>query len=188
MKVLIIPEDQSLDRYIAKPVIEAMFGELERRATIDVLPEPRLRGASDALDPEVVASIVGDNPMIDLFLLVVDADCNRAGNRSKANARASEHAKKLIACVAEQEIEVWMLALYKDRLGAGFADVRKHCDPKEQWADDLLRELGTGSPGGGRKSAMRQLAGNYRSLRDTCTELRELEGRVRDWLDRAESS
>lgn len=184
MKVLIIPEDQRLDAYIAKPVIEALFRNLERRAKVDVLPEPRLREASQALDPEVVADIIRSNPMVDLFLLVVDADCDRDRNAAKATARAADHPGKLIPCVAIQELEVWMLALYKDEIGVGFQDVRKHCDPKEKWAEPLLKTLGTGSPGGGRKEAMRKLAGNYGSLRDTCTELRELETAVTTWLAR----
>lgn len=184
MKVLVIPEDQELDRYIVKPVVEALFAEVEVKARVDVLPEPRLRGASDALDPEVIRSIVEKNPMIDLFLLIVDNDCDRAGNAAKAKAREGEHEGKLLACVALQEVEVWLLALYKDALGVGFSDVLAECDPKERWAEPLLDRLGTGSPGRGRKAAMSALSGKYRSLRDTCAEVRSLEERVRGWSAR----
>jgi hypothetical protein len=90
VKVLIIPEDQELDRYIVKPVIEAMFAELGLKGRVDVLPEPRLRGATQALDRNIVAEIVRENPMIDLFLLIVDADCDREGNHERAAARAAE--------------------------------------------------------------------------------------------------
>jgi hypothetical protein len=181
MKVLVIPEDQELDRYIVRPVIEALFAELEIRARVDVLPEPRLRGASQALDPAIIGKIIDENPMIDLFRLVVDRDCDRDGNEMKATARVRENPGKLIACVALQELEVWLLALYKDELGVLFSKVRADCDPKEQWAEPLLANLGTDSPGKGRKSAMKKLAGNYRSLRDTCTEIRDLENAVRAW-------
>ena len=50
-----------------------------------------------------------------------------------------------------------------------------------RWAEPLLDELGTDSPGRGRKAAMARLSGSYRSLRDTCPELRELEARIRAW-------
>ncbi len=183
MKVLIIPEDQQLDRYIAQPVIEALFADLDRPARVEVLPEPRLRGASEALDPEILKRVIEDNPMVDLFLLIVDADCDRANHRGKAEQRAREHPGKLLACVAVQELEVWLLALYKDKLDTGFSDVRRECDPKERWAEPLLKSLGTESPGAGRKSAMRALAGRYRSLRDTCEEIRNLQAQVQGWLE-----
>ncbi|WP_394826358.1 hypothetical protein [Pendulispora albinea] len=181
MKVLVIPEDQELDRYIVKPVVEAMFQDLEIRARIDVLPEPRLRGSSDALDPTMIADIIRNNPMIDLFLLVVDRDCDRASNTAKALARQAEHPGRLVACVAIQEIEVWMLALYKDTLSVPFTTVRAECDPKELWAALLLKELGGDGPGRGRKKAMRKISGAWRSLRDTCVELRDFEDTVRAW-------
>ena len=183
MKVLVIPEDQELDRYILKPIVEQMFADLERRVRVEILPEPRLRGTGDALDEEIVRAIVTDNPMIDLFLLVIDRDCDREGNVSRARARARDHQGRMIACLAEQELEVWMLALHKDDLGSPFSEVRAHCDPKEQWAEPLLERLGTDGPGRGRKRAMRALVGKWRSLRDTCSELRDLQDQVRAWTN-----
>ena len=186
MNVLIIPEDQELDRYIVKPVIEALFDDLEITARIDVLPEPRLRGTSDALDPDLIAQIIADNPMEDLFLLIIDRDCNRENNEERARQRVSKHAEKLIACIAVQEVEVWLLALYKAKLDVKrFQDVRAHCDPKERWAVPLLDDLGFQGPGRGRKRAMQALAKNWRSLRNTCTELRELQGEIKTWHQRS---
>ena len=73
-----------------------------------------------------------------------------------------------------------MLALYPDRLDTKrFTEVRKHCDPKERWADPLLDEIGRDGPGKGRKRAMRALAGNWRSLSTRCPELTELQAAVR---------
>jgi len=37
MKVMIIPEDPTLDQYILKPVIEAVFKDLNRVAHVQVL-------------------------------------------------------------------------------------------------------------------------------------------------------
>jgi hypothetical protein len=153
LKVLIIPEDQTYDGYILKPIVEAMISDLGWRAAVDVLPEPRLRGASDALDKHLIASITEANPMIDLFLLIVDRDCDRFGNVTKASERQKEQEGRLLACVAREEVEVWMLALHTKRLPIGFREVLADCDPKEKWADPLLDELGRTGPGGGRKHA-----------------------------------
>jgi hypothetical protein len=186
VKVLIVPEDQALDQYIVKPVVQAMLDDEGIPARVDVLPEPRLRGTSMALNPGVIADIVAKNPMIDLFLLIVDRDCNRERNEEQAAARQEEHPGKLIACLAHQEIEVWMLALYDGRLGGvRWAEVRRHCDPKEQWADPLLDRLGREGPGHGRKRAMRELAGNWRSLKTRCPELSELQKAVRAFRERS---
>lgn len=182
MKVLVIPEDQTHDPCIIKPILEAIFADLERKARVDVLPEPRLRGRIDALSPAMVKRIVDENPMVDLFVLVVDRDCDRDGNETKAAARAAEHPGKLIACVARQEVEVWMMALYPDEVGVPFSELRAHCDPKEPYAEPLLDRLGSRSgPGQGRKAAMRKLAGNLKSLLSRCDELARLRDDVDAW-------
>jgi hypothetical protein len=183
VKVLLIPEDQTHDQYIIKPVIEALFADLELPARISVLPEPRLRGYAQALDPEMIRGIVQDNPMEDLFLLLVDRDCDRNHAEAKAAAIQKEHASKLFCCLAIQEIEVWMLALHSDSLDTPLSEIREHCDPKEIWAEPLLKRLGTDGPGAGRKKAMRALQGQWRSLRDRCPELRSLQVEIAAWRE-----
>jgi hypothetical protein len=181
VKVLIIPEDQLHDRYIACPVIQALLEDLGITARVDVLPEPRLRGFSQALDPKMIAAIVADNPMVDLFLLIVDRDCDRNGADAKASTIAARHAGRLLACVAIQELEVWMLALHLQSEWS--AEIRSHCDPKERWADPLLERLGTEGPGAGRKKAMRALKGKWRSLRSRCPELADLQAAIKAWRE-----
>lgn len=182
MKVLVIPEDQTHDAYIIKPVIEAIVSDLGRRARIDVLPEPRLRGTSDALDPSLIRHIVDDNPMVDLFILVIDRDCDRDNNEARAAARAADHPGRLIACVACQEVEVWMLALHLNLIDAPFSTIRAHCDPKEAYAEPLLDKLGNrGGPGAGRKAAMRALSGNLKGLLARCDELSQLRAQISAW-------
>lgn len=176
MKVLVIPEDQELDQYIVKPAVQLMLKELDVTARVDVLPEPRLRGASEALDRSLIAEIVRDNPMIDLFLLLVDRDCDREGNEQRAREREAEH-PRLLACCAWQEVEVWLLSAYKDRLNTPWATVRQDCDPKESFAEPLLNELGTSGPGRGRKAAMSMV--RFDDLM-TCSELRSFYERLRE--------
>ncbi|MEY4510413.1 MAG: hypothetical protein RLZZ450_2535 [Pseudomonadota bacterium] len=179
MKILIIPEDQTSDGFIAKPIVEALCADAQVPARVDVLPEPRLRGAAQALNPDIVREIIADNPMTDLFILVIDRDCDRDGHVAKATAREGEHAGKLVACVAEQELEVWLLALHRKQLGSlSWKDVRAHCDPKEEWAEPLLRQLGAAGPGGGRKGAMRALRGSLKTLVALCPELQTLQTKI----------
>lgn len=181
MKVLVIVEDPTHDRYIVQPVIEAILADLGRKARVFVLQDPHLRGASEALDAAMIRRIVDENPMIDLFVLAIDRDCDREGNEGKAQARAAEHDGRLIACVAHQEVEVWMLALHAETIDAPFRDVRAECDPKERFAEPLLVRLGRGGLGDGRKAAMRALGGKTRSLLDRCTELAGLRADIDAW-------
>lgn len=182
MKVLIIPEDPTHDPYILRPVVERIFADLNRPARIEVLRDPHLRGVDEALDQQTVAGIVSDNPMVDLFLLLVDRDCDRRGNSTKASARESEHARCLIACLAIEEVEVWMLALHPDAVGAPWQTVRAECDPKERFAAPALKRIGTSGPGAGRKRAMRALVGSWPRLRQLCPEIAQLQERVAGWF------
>lgn len=190
MRVLVIPEDQHTDQFIVKPVLEALFADLGKPARVVVLPEPRLRGAEDALDQELIGEIVRENAaMTDLFVLVVDRDCNRQKHEEKASARESESTAagaRFVACLAIQEIECWLLALYEqEEIGASWSEVREHCDPKEAYAEPLLDGLGHVGPGGGRKAAMRRLSGHWKRLLSRCPEVGDLRTRIQQLLDRA---
>ncbi|MBL8724426.1 MAG: hypothetical protein JNK49_10295 [Planctomycetes bacterium] len=183
MKVLVIPEDQTNDQYILKPVVERLFEELGRSARVSVLPEPRLRGAEHALDPSVVRSIVADNrAMVDLFLLVVDRDCDRQKNGERLAAREREHPDVLVGCLAVEELECWLLAVQEGELPAAWAAIRADCDPKERYAEPFLQALESVGPGGGRKAAMRGLRGKWGRLLQLCPEVRSLQERIRGLL------
>lgn len=192
MKILVIPEDQRLDEHIVKPVIEALVNDIGLSAQVTVLPEPRLRGAShvfsekgvDGNGPPLLETILAENPMVDCFILVIDRDCDRDGHVAKVAAREKRY-EKLLGCLAVQELEVWMLALYKDELMKeglvqGWNEVRDECDPKERWAEPLLERLGSAGPGGGRKRAMRALSGKLKTLMSLCEEVRELREKLEE--------
>ena len=182
MRVLIIPEDQTKDPFVIRPVVEKIFQDLNTPAQVDVLPEPRMRGASHALSQEVVREIIETRRMIDLFLLVVDRDCNDDHHEEKAAARMDEHPTKLIACVAWQEIEAWLLALYRDELPDPWPNVRAACHPKEDYCEPLLAHKGwTRLVGRGYAQAMRAIAGQWRGLSAVCPEIGELRDRIAAW-------
>lgn len=106
MRVLVILEDPTLDQYVVKPIVERIFLDLGRTARVDILNDPHISGAAQALSPSLIDEIIRDNVMIDLFLLVIDRDCDRTGHEARARARESEHPARLIAALAWQEIEV----------------------------------------------------------------------------------
>ncbi len=177
MRVLVIPEDPYLDQYILKPVIAALFDDLGRTPQVEVLQKPRLRGVAQALDVTILSAIVLDNRMIDLFLLVVDRDCD--GQRQDAvGALERRHPGKLIACLAVEEVEVWMLALHRDALTARWSEIVGECHPKERFAEPFLVERGWNTSLG-RERAMRSLRGQWKTLVSLCPELAALRERVR---------
>lgn len=182
MKVLIVPEDPTLDQYILKPIVERLCTTRGFPARVDVLRDPHLRGVDQALDKEVVAGIVRDNPMVDLFILMVDRDCDRLGNTTKAAARLEEHRGRLLACLAWQEVEVWMLALHRKQLPVPWSTVRDECDPKEAYADPFITAQGWSTEvGRGRKKAMRELGAGWQGLLQVCPELRDLHEEIGLW-------
>lgn len=183
MRVLIIPEDPTLDQHVIKPIIEGIFADLKRPARVDVLTNPHLHSISQALNPTTVSDIIADNPMIDLFVLAIDRDCDRLGATEKAATRVAEHPGKLIAVLAWQEVEVWALALHREKLGVPWSQVRAACDPKEAYWDPFIAQSGWLSEvGKGRKKAMRALSGQWAGLLSVCPEIAELRERLRAQL------
>lgn len=192
MKVLIIPEDATIDRYILQPIIEQIFKDLGRTVHVDVFQSLRSqgRGINKVLDSGTVEEVIQDRGgMFDLFLLLVDRDCNdgrRSGrnNVEMARQRESENESRLLACLAVEEVEVWMLALHRDELEARWSDVRQHCDPKGQYAEPFLKKKGWLSTlGKGRKKAMEGLGSKWQGLLQVCPELADLKQRIAVWLE-----
>jgi len=183
MKVLVIVEDPTLDQYIAKPIVEQLFAVLGRKARVDVLTDPHLRGIDEALDSSILRDIIADNPMEELFILLVDRDCNRFNSEQRAGERETEHAGKLVFGLAIEELEVWMLALHREELAVGFSKVREHCDPKETFAEPFLQKRGWSTElGRGRKRAMRAIGSEWKGLLAVCPELEELRGKLESVL------
>lgn len=188
MKVLIIPEDPTHDQFVLKPVVERLFEDLERPANIEMLTDPHMTGIDEALDPAVIQHEVVDiYPMYDLFVVIVDRDCNEMSNEQRAQTLEQRIDGQLVVCLAREEVEAWMLYLLRNQLhqhlGAGYSDVRNSCDPKDDFAIPLLRRLGwTTKVGNGRKKAMRHLGQHWQGLKSVCDELREFEDELRRQL------
>ncbi len=186
MRVMIIPEDPVLDQYILKPVVEAIFSEVNRVATVQVLQNPRLRSVEQALDPTQLNNVINSYPQEDLFLLLVDRDCDR--NRiNRVNARESEvisRGKALIGCLVIEEVEIWALAICQDELSARWQEMRQECNPKEAYFHPLVKRLGLQTAvGRGRKHIMKSLSGRYSRMLQLCPEIAELRDRIRQKLE-----
>lgn len=182
MKVLVIPEDPLLDQFILKPVAEKMFADLGRKARVQILPKPRLRGVAQALDSSIVAEIVSAYPMVDLFLTLVDRD-GEESRPSVGRAREQEHAGRLFVCLAIEEVEIWMLALHRGALPASWSEIRREVKVKDRIAQPFLAEMAPKpDPGEGRAWAMRDLGRQWKGVLERCPELKELRDRLEERL------
>jgi hypothetical protein len=183
MKVMVIPEDPTLDQFIIKPVVECALVDAGVTGSVEVLYDPCLRGSSEALDPKVIGQIIADNRMIRLFILVIDLDCNRKNHETKLAALCSPY-PNLIGCLAVQEVEAWMLALHLQGIGISLDTLRNECDPKETYAEPFLvnSNLSDGV-GGGRKAAMREISGKFNSLKNKCPEIKAMVREIKQWAD-----
>lgn len=181
MKVLVVLEDPTLDQYVVKPIVEKMFDSLSQAAQVDVLRNPYLRGVTDVF--EQIDDVVAENPMVDVFLVVIDRDCDRENHTERLRLRVEPHEERMIGCLAREEVEVWMLAV-QDRLPGPWGEIRAHCDPKEEYAEPWLAAQGYSSAdvGRGRKRAMQALSSRYRRLRSRCDEVQALETELRTRL------
>lgn len=181
MKVLVIPEDPSLDQYILKPVVARIFADLGKSPRIEVLSNPRLRGVAQALDSAILSDIVATFPMIDLFLVLVDRDGDE-GRLAVANAREAEHPNHLFVCLAVEEIEVWMLAIHHRTLDSPWQEVRAEIHPKERFSNPFLREKAPKlGPGAGRSWAMGELGRQWRGVLQKCPEIAGLKQKIESW-------
>jgi hypothetical protein len=182
VKVLIIPEDPTLDQYILKPIVGRIFADLGKSPRIDVLSNPRLRGVSQALDSAILTNIAETFRMIDLFLVLVDRDGNPYRS-DVAQQREAEHEGRLFVCLAIEEIEVWMLAIHRESLGFSWSEVRAEIHPKERFAQPFLMENAPKlDPGAGRAWAMRDLGARWKGILLCCSELEKLQRRIEEWL------
>lgn len=187
MKILIIPENQTYDRHIVKPVLERILDDLGSRATISVLDDRRIDGWTQATSEELLADVMSVFPMVNLFVLVIDRDCDGPSRDGILQARETKFGKKLVAIAAIEELETWMLAI-QQRLPKPWGTVRLSCSPKEEFALPFLENAGWSSGvGGGYKRAIREITGSWRSLKSRCPEIVQLSEKIRQSIQPVET-
>lgn len=188
MKVAVITEDPTHDQYIIKPVVNRILNDLKKpKAKVEILSNSGPRGVDQALDVENIVRIIDRRPMFDLFLIVVDSDCEKGRQVALENCvmKAVEASgKAVIGCLAVEAIEIWALALHRDELPDPWSTVREDCHPKTDYYEPLAKRNGwlTG-PGQGRVAAMKAISRQWRSLVGMCPELEKLRNNIKSWLE-----
>jgi hypothetical protein len=193
MNVLIIAEDDRNDRFILQPIVNAMFRRLRRPSTRVATHVFRDGGWEAVKEWESIRQIIESNQPTDLFLLCVDRDGHEP--RRKILNGLEEKASKVLSpsrlFLAEhawQEVEVWALAGIDWRLKPKWTweAIRNERDSKEHYFEPIVKDRGlSDTPGRGRSVLGPEAARNYAKVRQNCHEVRELEDRIRRWIDTA---
>ncbi len=191
MNVLIIAEHDRNDRFILQPLVTAMFRQL-KRPRIRVDTHVIRNGGWDVVKQwETIRAIIERNRPTDLFLLCVDRDGHepRRGvlDALEEKARGVLNPPRLfLAENAWQEVEVWALAGIDWRLKPKWIwdRIRGERDPKERYFEPIVKARGlTESPGRGRKELGEEAGAITPRSARTAPKIRELEERIRLWIE-----
>ncbi len=191
MNVVVIPEDEANDRFILKPLFEAMLRKLGKpNARIEVMrPDPT--GWEGVKQWKQISGILDDFPQAHLFVLCVDRDGHQQRKQIldsiefRANEKLRLTRRFFAAEHAWQEIEVWALAGIHWRLKRQWTweAIRNERDSKEHYFERVAKSRGLlGELGGGRKTLGAEAARNYAKIIQNCPEVRDLEERIGRWL------
>lgn len=181
-RVLVIPEDPTNNGYILRPLAERMLAETGRpNARVTILTNPRLNGYDRAV-AAIKSELATRYRHFDLWLFMPDAD--RARNLHTLERALHESGVCLRCCAAQPEVEAWLLAGHRERLGMKWSEVRAHPRLKEEVFAPFLRNHGDArSAGSGREALTRATLSNYQGLLALCPELKELDQRLRGLED-----
>jgi hypothetical protein len=182
--VLVVPEDPANNGYILKPLVIRLLEECAKpNAMVTVLANPRAQGYEHA-KALLRTQLLDRYRYMNLILFLPDADGkDRSGELRALEAEADGRGVRLLCCAALQEVEVWLLAGYHERLEASWPEVRAEASVKERFFLPFLSVHGDRRrAGGGRDLLMQKTLGNYRSLLALCPELADLENRIRQIL------
>jgi hypothetical protein len=178
---LVVPEDPVNNGYILKPLVVRLLEACGKpNAKVDVLANPRAQGYEHA-KALLRGALLDRYRHKDLILFLVDADGkDRRGEFEALEREAADRGIRLLCCAARQEVEAWLLAGHREKLGIGWQEVRAEVSLKERFFEPFLQNHGNPrAAGGGREALMKQTLSNYGSLLQLCPELADLESRIR---------
>ncbi len=188
LNVLVIAEDYRLDQYILKPLVSSLLDEIGKpHATVEMCRDPFITGVDQALDTEKLEDVIRTNPLVDLYLLLVDRDgdendkSDSLREREDVAERILRSAQHFLGGQAHQEVEVWLLAAHDDLpRDWNWSDVRAEPNAKATyyWPYATRKGVGNKDPANGREPLGQAIPGNYSRVRQLCDEVRALESRV----------
>jgi hypothetical protein len=194
MNVLVIPEDFRKDEAILLPLIKSMFKAMGKpQANVRICKEPLLGGVDQALDSIRIKEIIERyRGMVKIFILCVDRD-GEDGRRFRLEQLEKESQKNLLgdpgkhffAENAWQELEVWILAGFKDLPKEwNWIEIRRERDPKERFYLPFAQLKNVlNSPADGRKVLSEEAATHFDRICQFCPEdFNNLFNRIRNWL------
>ncbi len=179
VRVLVIPEDPTLNGYILKPLVEMVLAEAGKpTARVTLLTNPRVRGYDEAVKV-VRRELASRYDFMDLWLFFPDAD--RASDAAMRDLEGSlrQQGVALLCCPAEPEVEIYACAAYREQIRGSWDEARSNRRFKETVFEPLLRAHGDPRRPGGGRGAMteRSIAQRHRFFR-LCPEIAELRDRI----------
>jgi len=182
-RVLLIPEDQTQNGYILKPLVGRMLAELGKpNANVHMPTDPRFTGYDHACRA-IVEQLPARYGHFDLWLFLPDADRGTDVELGALENKIRGQGINLFCCAADPEVEAWALAGHRDKIPGSWAELKLNPRFKEEVFTPFLAEHGDlRAAGGGRERLMRETLANYRGLLAVCPELTKLEQRVQEFI------
>lgn len=191
-RVAVVMEDHLFDKYVAIPIVERLARELGKpNAKVFAVESPRTQGDSGMFREACrILARYGSTCSAVVFVIDLDGEDGTDGKTPKHTRllhrvrSCTQHSEVAAVVGATQELEVWALWGCRDELGAAWGDVRREPHPKDVYFEPRLTKGERFSADRGRKRHVSMsLAQSWRSLRDGCPELAELEEQLRRLLD-----
>ena len=170
MRVVIVPEDHTNDRFILKPIFDRLLNRLGFANPKIRVAQSKHKGVDAVLDSAKLAEIIDRYPMTDLFVLCVDRDCE-TNRRVRLKQLEEAFKPNFLAVNAWEELETWALAGLDLPSEWNWSDVRRECDVKEHYFEPLAEQMGVSDGlGGGREILGETAAPRIQAIRQKCPE------------------
>ena len=184
VRVLVIPEDPTLNGYILKPLVEMVLAEAGKpTARVTVLTNPRIRGYDEAVRV-IRRGLSSRYGFMDLWLFFPDAD--RASDAAMGDLERSlrQQGVALLCCPAQPEVEIYACAAYREEIRGSWDEARSNRRFKETVFEPLLKAHGDPRrPGGGRSAMTEKSIAQRRQFLRLCPEIAELRNRIVEYLN-----
>jgi len=178
-KVLIIPEDPTLNGYILRPLLKQILADAGKpKAEIKILSNPKVQGYNQALQ-----TIKEDLPSIyshfDLWVFMPDSDRMNSDAKNHLEEALAQLNINLICSPAVPEIEIYPCLAYRKEIQDSWKTMRSSDQFKEEYFAPLIAHHGNPrAPGNGREAMMRNSLVNPQTLYQFCPELKDLKEQI----------